>query len=101
MNYFETTYLTTPLVGAFGGGLAVQSRSDWVSVSGMVVGLLVGLAVLAGMRWVGGAIADRFNVEAQNRHPWLNALVFFLLPLALPVVASELAWIMVTAVFRL
>ena len=101
MNYFETSYLTTPIFGAFGGAFAAKSHGNLAGVLGVVAGVLVALAVLAGLRWLVGVLAERFSVEAQNWHIWLGVLVYFLLPLALPVVAGELSWAMVQAVVRL
>lgn len=101
MNAFEMSHLITPISGAVGGGIAVKAHGTVASVSGIVIGLLVGIAVIVGLRWLIGVLGDRMSVEAQNRHQWLGLMMVLFVSLALPVVAFSLSSVLVVTLFRL
>lgn len=88
MNLFETTLLTTPLLGGLGGlgtGLSVGGAGPGTGLSAFAVGVALGIGLLATVRML--AKAD--PRDSTRRCPeWLAiVLVVFVLPLALPAVA--------------
>jgi len=99
MNVMEFSYLITPIAGAVGGGNAVKTHGTFAIVSGIVIGLLVGIAVITGIHRLILMLADRISVEAQNRHQWIGVLMFLLLPVAQPVVAFAVSSVVVVILF--
>ena len=99
MNVVETAMIATPILGAFGGGLAVRDAGTATSVSAIVVGVAVGLGLLASLR----VLAKVWPSRGSGRCPdWLAALlIVFVVPLALPTAAFFASRLIVSAGFHL
>ena len=99
MNVVETAMIATPVFGAIGGGLAVRDAGTATSASAILVGVAVGLGLLALL----GVIVKVSPSRGSGRCPdWLAALLMvFVVPLALPAAAFFASRLIVSAGFHL
>lgn len=101
MNVIELSMFITPIAGAVGGASAVKTHSSSLVICGIVVGVLVGIGLIAGSRRLVRVIPERWN-RPDKRYDWLMALIVVLLiPLAFPVVSFGLSKLIVMGLLRL
>src|SRR5687768_3192962 len=101
VNLWETSSIMTPLAGAFGGGMAVKSAGSLSTVGGIVTGVLIGIGLLAGFRWLMRAVPERSTIM-QKRYEWLAVLtLFFIVPFGFPVLGFVLSRLVVGGLFQL
>lgn len=91
----------TPIAGAVGGGTAAKSASSFSTIGGIVTGVLVGVGLLAGFRWLIRKVPDGMNVM-QKRHEWLAVLtMIFVIPFGFPVLTYVLSRFIVGSLLQL
>jgi hypothetical protein len=101
MNVIEMSMFITPIAGAVGGASAVKTHSLSSVIFAIVVGLLVGIGLIAGSRRLVRVIPERWN-RADKRYDWLMVFfLVFLVPLAFPLVSFGLSKLIVAALLHL
>ena len=98
MNLFEMCIIATPVFGAMGGGSALQNSGALAVASGVVIGVSVGIGVVALTRFVFRELAKRDRPPMLERSRWIAPLlVVFVIPMSLPVLAFMLSHLFVLA----
>ena len=98
MNLFEMCMIITPVFGAIGGGSALKDCGALTTTSGVVIGLCVGVGVIALTHRLFRELAKRDRPPIMERSRWVSPLlVVFVIPMALPVVALLLSHFIVSS----
>lgn len=95
MNVIEMSFFVTPIAGAVGGASAVKTHSPSSVVFGIVLGIFVGIGLIAGFRRLVRVAPDCWNWP-DKRYEWLVILmVVFVIPPAFPVLSFGLSRLIV------
>jgi hypothetical protein len=98
MNLFEMCIIATPVFGAMGGGSALKSSGTLTIASGVVVGVCVGIGLIALTRFLFRVLAKRDRPQMLERSRWIAPLlIVFMIPMLLPILALTLSHLVVSA----
>jgi hypothetical protein len=98
MNLFEMCIIATPVLGAMGGGTALKNSGALTTTSGVVVGVCVGIGVVALTHFLFRVLVKRDRPRMLERSRWIAPLlVVFVIPMLLPILALALSHLVVSA----
>jgi hypothetical protein len=95
----QMSMIATPFLGAFGGGGAVNSRTDLGFASGVVVGFSIGIGLIALERFLLFRILPRIekSKNAARYQTTVMVTVMLVLPMVLLFLAFWLSHVVVSA----